>query len=60
LAERTQRLADDESSCCSFFTFGVTSLEDGQVAFDVEVPPAYADALAALVARGENALGAAP
>jgi hypothetical protein len=59
LAERTQRLADAESSCCSFFTFGVTSLDESQVAFDVEVLPAYADVLAGLVARAEIALGAA-
>ena len=59
LAERTRQLADAESSCCSFFTFGVTALDGGQVAFDVEVPPAYADVLAGLVARAETALGAA-
>ena len=59
LAERTQRLADAESSCCSFFTFHVSSLEDDQVVFDVEVPPAYADVLAGLVARADTVLGGA-
>ena len=59
LAERTRRLADAESSCCSFFTFAVTARGKGQVAFDVEVPPAYTDVLAGLVARAESALGAA-
>jgi hypothetical protein len=53
LAGRTQRLADAESSCCSFFTFGVSTLEDGLVALDVEVPSAYADVLADLVGRAE-------
>jgi hypothetical protein len=57
LAERTRRLANAESSCCSFFTFGVTALEEGQVAFDVEVPPAYADVLAGVVTRAAAAQG---
>src|SRR6478609_8362336 len=38
VAARTQRLADAESSCCSFFTFGVSTVEPGLVAFDIEVP----------------------
>ena len=59
LAERTQRLADAESSCCSFFTFGVSTLEPGLVAFDIEVLPAYADVLDGLVARAETAQGTA-
>ena len=59
LAERTQRLADAESSCCSFFTFAVSTVENGHVAFDIEVPPAYADVLAGLVERADAALGAA-
>src|ERR687897_3111551 len=45
LAERTQTLADAESTCCSFFTFGVTPLEDMRVGFDVVVPAAYVDVL---------------
>jgi hypothetical protein len=57
LAERTRRLADAELSCCSFLTFTVTTL-DGQVAFDIAVPPAYADVLDAFVARAESVLGA--
>lgn len=56
LAQWTQRLADAESSCCSFFTFTVTLLEGDRVALDIEVPPAYADVLAALSARAETAL----
>ena len=35
VAARTQRLADAESSCCSFFTFGVSTVEPGLVAFDI-------------------------
>lgn len=53
LPDRTQRLADSESSCCSFFTFGVKSVEGGLVALDIQVPPAHADVLAGLVARAE-------
>ena len=59
VAKRTQRLADAESSCCSFFTFGVSTVEAGLVAFDIEVPAAYAEVLAALVARADAALGSA-
>lgn len=58
-ADRTQRLADAESSCCSFFAFGVTTVEPGLVALDIEVPEAYADVLAALVVRAEAAQAAA-
>ena len=59
LAKRTQRLADAEMSCCSFFAFTVTSLDERQVAFDVEVPAAYAGVLAGLVGRAEGVLGGA-
>ena len=52
-AERTQRLADAETACCSFFTFRVSTPEAGLVALDVDVPPAYGDVLAGLVARAE-------
>lgn len=55
LAERTQRLADAESSCCSFFTFDVATVDEGLLTFDVEVPVAYVDVLAGLVARAEAA-----
>lgn len=57
LAERTQALADAESTCCSFFTFGVTPLEDGHVAFDVLVPTAYVEVLGGLVDRARATLG---
>jgi hypothetical protein len=60
LPGRVQRLADAETSCCSFLTFTLTPLAadpagDGDdttvVALDVEVPTARADVLAALVER---------
>ena len=59
LPARVQRLADAETSCCSFFTFTVTRLgtegaqpvEETLVALDVEVPSARADVLDALVRR---------
>ena len=60
LAERARRLAEAESSCCSFFTFEVTELDGALVAFDVEVPEAHVDVLAALVARAEGAQGVRP
>jgi hypothetical protein len=59
LSDRTQRLLDAESSCCSFFTFGVSTITDGTVVLDIAVPPAYADVLAGLVARAAAAQGAA-
>jgi hypothetical protein len=58
-ADRAQGLADAENLCCSFFTFGVSMVEDGLVALDIELPEMYADVLAALVARAEHALAAA-
>lgn len=59
LAERAQRLAEAESSCCSFFTFAVTTTSPNLVALDIEVPPAYAEVLAGLVERAENTIGGA-
>ena len=59
LPARVQRLADAETSCCSFFTFTVTHVDTEEVqptgetlvALDVEVPAARADVLDALVRR---------
>jgi hypothetical protein len=59
LAARTQRLADAETSCCSFFTFAVTTPAPGVVAVDIDVPAAYADVLGGLVARAEAVSGCA-
>jgi hypothetical protein len=67
LPGRVQRLAGAETACCSFFTFALTPLAADQsdagddaavVALDIEVPPARADVLAALVERAESACGA--
>ena len=52
LADRVQRLADAETACCSFFTFTVTPLADG-VVLGIDVPPARADVLTALLDRAE-------
>jgi hypothetical protein len=62
MPSRVQRLVDAESACCSFFTFTVTSPpahsspERGEttVELTIEVPPARADVLAALVTRAEQ------
>jgi hypothetical protein len=62
LPGRVRRLADAETSCCSFFTFTLTAVPGGDgatLALDVEVPAAHADVLAGLVARAERARGAA-
>jgi hypothetical protein len=67
LHARVQQLADAESSCCSFFTFTVTTLEAASsqedtetvVALDVEVPAARTDVLDALVRRAAAARTAA-
>jgi hypothetical protein len=56
LAEQTQRLADAEAACCSFFTFTVTPGAAGQVVLDIEVPAAYSDVLGGLVSRAESHL----
>ena len=56
VADRVQRLADSESSCCTFFDFTVTS-RHGEVVLDVAVPAAYSDVLAGLVSRAAAALG---
>lgn len=56
VADRVRRLADAESSCCSFFDFHVTERAD-EVDLDVRVPSAYADVLAGLVSRAASTLG---
>lgn len=64
LADRVQRLADAETSCCSFFTFTLTPRPTDdpagvRLALDIEVPAARAGVLAALVRRAEHARGPA-
>ena len=54
LADRVRDLAARERACCSFFTFATLSVAaDGieSVVLEIEVPPARADVLAALVRR---------
>ena len=61
LRDRVQRLADAETSCCSFFTFVVTPRpgDDGAaVVLDIQVPAPHAEILTALVDRAERARGA--
>jgi hypothetical protein len=63
LAARVRRLADAETSCCSFFTFTLTPLdvdatdatERTVIALDIEVPAARSEVLAALVHRARRA-----
>ena len=50
MAERVADLARRESSCCSFFVFGVERAGDA-IVLDVEVPAARVNVLSALVAR---------
>jgi hypothetical protein len=54
VARTVQALADKESQCCSFFTFGVHS-QEGMVTLDVEVPPAQVAILDALAERAAGA-----
>ena len=51
LADQVSDLAVRENECCSFFTFTVTPLRSGDVAFEVEVPVGHVEVLDALVVR---------
>jgi hypothetical protein len=53
LAERVTDLARRESSCCSFFAFGIERAGDG-VVLDIEVPAGRVDVLTALVAQANR------
>jgi hypothetical protein len=53
LAERVADLARRESSCCSFFVFGIELAGDG-IVLDIAVPAAHVDVLKALVARARR------
>jgi len=50
LAETVRDLAARESSCCSFFSFGVSGSDD-DLTLDVSVPPARQEILDALAER---------
>lgn len=54
LIGRARSLAERETACCTFFAFDITCLDSGLVSLGIEVPPAYAAVLAALVARAEK------
>ncbi|MEU8330073.1 hypothetical protein [Micromonospora sp. NPDC048839] len=52
---RTEEMARDltarESSCCSFFTFGLSRPDPDSLSLDVRVPAAHVDVLDALADR---------
>jgi hypothetical protein len=52
-AARAADLAVRESSCCSFFSFGL-AIADGQVSLTVSTDPGHAPVLSALTARAES------
>jgi hypothetical protein len=53
VADTVADLAARESSCCSFFDFGLDRADD-RLRLTVSVPPARADVLAALADRAER------
>ena len=57
VADATRDLADRETACCSFFSFGVHA-EGQTVRVRVDVPPNHTDVLAALAERAFAALDA--
>ncbi|WP_228813806.1 hypothetical protein [Nocardia otitidiscaviarum] len=48
---RARELAAVESDCCSFFAFEFTTVGEGSVCMDIEVPPARVGVLDGLAAR---------
>jgi hypothetical protein len=56
VAARAASLAAKETSCCSFFTFGLT-ITDGTVSMTVSTEPAHGEVLAALIARAQAEVG---
>lgn len=56
LAERVRGLTGRESSCCSFFTFGIEG-NDRDLILDVSVPLARREILDALCRTGPGAVG---
>ncbi|MCF0094903.1 hypothetical protein [Micromonospora sp. MH99] len=57
-AARVEEVARDltarESSCCSFFTFGLSRPDPDSLSLDVLVPPAHVDVLNALAERARS------
>jgi hypothetical protein len=58
-ASRAAALAVKESGCCSFFTFDL-AIADGAVSLRIETGPTQEAVLAALGARAEARIAAAP
>lgn len=58
-AARAADLAVRETGCCSFFTFELTIVH-GEVSLGIETAQAHEAVLAALSARAESRMGAAP
>jgi len=53
LAEQVRDLAERETSCCSFFTFGIEG-SDEELTLDISVPPARQEILDALAERAQR------
>jgi hypothetical protein len=53
-----ENLTVRESSCCSFFTFTISSAGPYWLFLDIEVPAAHVDVLTALVARASGSMAA--
>ncbi|WP_433126151.1 hypothetical protein ACQPWW_25975 [Micromonospora sp. CA-240977] len=53
--EAARNLTARESSCCSFFTFGLSRPDADSLALDVRVPAAHVHVLDALVERAVSA-----
>lgn len=50
LVDGVRDLTDRETSCCSFFTFGIAGTDDG-LTLDIAVPPARREILETLADR---------
>ncbi|MEU5565458.1 hypothetical protein [Micromonospora musae] len=55
--ETARELTARESSCCSFFTFGLSRSSPDSLILDVRVPSGYFDVLDGLVARVASVRG---
>ena len=55
LLDTTRDLTGRESSCCSFFTFTLTTSGPATVMLDVQVPAAHVQVLDALAVRAQAA-----
>lgn len=53
LVDQVRDLADRETSCCSFFTFGIEGTDE-DLTLDISVPPARQDILDALAERAQE------